>query len=67
MREDTLTPALQEVLALLATGLSNKEIAFHRKRSIRTINVQVGEILRATDCRNRVEATAYYWVNNKNE
>lgn len=67
MREDILTPALKEVLKLLATGLSNEEIAFERKKSIYTINAQVGEILRVTDCRNRTEATVYYWVNCKNE
>lgn len=64
-RVDILTPALIEVLQLVADGLSNKEIAFERGKSIYTIRAQLGEILRITDSRNRVEAVRYYWENLK--
>jgi DNA-binding NarL/FixJ family response regulator len=47
-----------EVLALLARGLTNREIAAHFVISIRTAEHHVAHILRKLGARNRREAAA---------
>jgi len=48
-----LTGAEAEILELLQTGLSNREIARERSTSIRTIANQVSALLRKTSCNSR--------------
>ena len=48
-----LTAAEREILALLQSGLSNREIASLRARSPRTIANQVASVLRKTQCASR--------------
>lgn len=48
-----LTTAERDVLALLAQGLSNREIATIRNRSVRTIANQVAALLQKTDSATR--------------
>ncbi|MBX3222808.1 MAG: helix-turn-helix transcriptional regulator [Labilithrix sp.] len=50
-----LTDAESDVLELLQRGLSNKEIAAMRSRSVRTIANQVASLLRKTQTRSRRE------------
>lgn len=50
---DVLTPSEQEVLELVATGLTNEEIATIRSRSVRTIANQVASLLRKSGAPSR--------------
>jgi DNA-binding CsgD family transcriptional regulator len=50
-----LTPSEREVLACVARGLSNAEIARVRQTSVRTVANQVGSLLRKTGATSRVE------------
>jgi DNA-binding NarL/FixJ family response regulator len=54
-RISSLTPAQREVLALLADGCSNADIAARRKTSPRTTANQVASLLRALGCDSRTE------------
>lgn len=54
-----LTAAEQEVLALLAAGLSNKQIAARRGTGVYTTNDQVSAILSKFGVRNRASALRY--------
>lgn len=49
-----LSPTEEQILALLAQGLSNQQIARMRSRSVRTIANQVASLLRKTGQPNRV-------------
>jgi len=51
-----LTEREREVLALMAEGLSNKEIALRLKVKERTVEFHVGNILRKMEVASRVEA-----------
>ncbi|HEX5035126.1 MAG TPA: LuxR C-terminal-related transcriptional regulator, partial [bacterium] len=51
-----LTPAEVEVLMQLAAGLSNEEIAHHRKVSITTVRTQVARILDKMGVHTRLQA-----------
>jgi DNA-binding NarL/FixJ family response regulator len=51
----SLTAAQRAVLALLAQGLTNAEIATRRKTSPRTVANQVASLLRALGCASRAE------------
>ncbi len=56
--ESVLTPREHEVLALLARGLRNQDIADELVISIRTVKVHVSNILDKLGARNRTEAVA---------
>lgn len=51
-----LTPGERTVLALLADGLTYKEIAERRDREVQTIKNQVADILRKLHARNSTHA-----------
>ena len=53
-----LTPREAEVLALVARGLTNREIADELVISVKTASVHVSHILRKLDAPNRLEAAA---------
>ncbi len=54
-RGDVLTPRQQEVLALIAGGHSNKEIAHRIGTSEGTVKAHITAIMRALNVRNRVQ------------
>ncbi|MFA0760760.1 MAG: hypothetical protein HZLCBSQH_000861 [Candidatus Fervidibacterota bacterium] len=54
-----LTPRERNVLALLAQGLSNKEIAYQLGIKPGTVKEQISRILRKLNLRNRTEAAVY--------
>jgi DNA-binding NarL/FixJ family response regulator len=53
-----LTTAEMEVLHLIATGKSSKEIANARSRSVETVNRQVASIFKKLGVENRTSAVA---------
>ena len=55
---DALTARQREVLALLAKGLSNREIAGVLGISASTVKTHVENLLRLLDVTNRAEATS---------
>jgi DNA-binding CsgD family transcriptional regulator len=55
----SLTPRQAEVLALLSTGLTNKDIAEALHLSIGTVERHLATIYRKVGLRNRAEATRY--------
>jgi DNA-binding NarL/FixJ family response regulator len=55
-RIEELTPAEQDVLRLLGTGLSNAEIADQLYLSAGTVKAHISRILTRTGCANRVQA-----------
>lgn len=55
-----LSPREQEILALLASGKSNKEIAREVGLQEITVKVHLSSIYRKLDVRNRVEAALHY-------
>jgi DNA-binding CsgD family transcriptional regulator len=54
-----LTPRELEVLALLAEGASNKEIARRLKISVHTAKFHVGQVLDKLDATGRTDAVAH--------
>lgn len=56
-----LTPRQEEILTLLAHGLSNKEIAHQLKISVPTVQNHVAALLAALAVKNRTEAATVYW------
>ena len=50
-----LTPSERQVLACIARGMSNAEIAASRKTSVRTVANQVASLLRKMGATSRVE------------
>ena len=56
-----LTPRQFEILALLAQGLSNKEIARQLHISVPTVQNHVAALLAALGVQNRTEAATLYW------
>ncbi|MDJ0843081.1 response regulator [Crocosphaera sp.] len=59
-----LTPREGEVLDLVTTGLSNKEIAQHLHLSERTIEKHVSKLLDKTETRNRVGLVRFALVHH---
>ena len=55
---DKLTPRQREVLALLARGMSNKEIARALRIAESTTKIHASGVLRVLGARNRTEAAA---------
>lgn len=58
--QSVLTPREHEVLGLLRTGRSNKEIAAILRASTRTVDTHVRHIFAKLRVANRVEAAVYY-------
>jgi DNA-binding NarL/FixJ family response regulator len=56
---DTLTERENEVLKLIATGLTNKEIAFDLHIGETTVKTHVGNILVKLDVQSRTQAALY--------
>jgi DNA-binding NarL/FixJ family response regulator len=56
---DGLTSREAEILRLLATGMSNRQIASELVLSVHTVERHVHNAYRKIDARNRAEATAY--------
>lgn len=54
-RAFALTGSESELLGLIADGLTNREIANRRQRSIETVNSQVKSLLAKSDCANRTQ------------
>ncbi|MBK6004806.1 response regulator transcription factor [Ramlibacter ginsenosidimutans] len=59
LADDGLTDRQQEVLSLLASGLSSKEIAFQLKLSPKTIDVHRARIMERLDLRDVASLTRY--------
>jgi two-component system nitrate/nitrite response regulator NarL len=57
---DGLSPREEEILRLLADGLTDREIAEVLTISTRTVETHVSSILRKLDARNRAEAARRY-------
>ena len=55
-RENPLTPREREILRLIATGLSNREIAEHLGTSEGTVKNQTSSILMKLEVRDRTRA-----------
>lgn len=60
-RASGLTPRNQEILDLVAEGLTNREIGARLDMGERTVKHHIGEILRHLNTRNRVEAALVVW------
>jgi DNA-binding CsgD family transcriptional regulator len=56
---DGLSPREAEVLGLIATGISNQEIADALVLSVRTVERHINSLYRKIDARGRADATAY--------
>ncbi|RFS81040.1 DNA-binding response regulator [Actinomadura spongiicola] len=54
-----LTPREREVLALVAAGLSNQEIAARLHVGVTTVKTHVAALLAKTDCSNRVRLAVF--------
>ncbi|HEY2795875.1 MAG TPA: LuxR C-terminal-related transcriptional regulator, partial [Micromonosporaceae bacterium] len=54
-----LTAREIDVLACLADGMSNQQVASHLGISIRTVTVHVSNLLRKTRCRSRTDAALW--------
>lgn len=50
-----LTGSESELVALLAEGLTNRQIAVRRQRSVETVNSQVKSLLNKAECANRTQ------------
>jgi len=64
-RRSTLTTREQEVLWLVAQGLTNRQIAFHLQASVRTIDVHVRNIFDALGANNRAHAVFLFYLCEK--
>jgi two-component system nitrate/nitrite response regulator NarL len=57
--KDKLSPREREILAFLAKGASNKEIARHLDLAESTVKIHVQHILRKLNLSSRVQAAVY--------
>ena len=55
MDDDILSPRQREIAALVATGASNKEIAYQLSISIRTVTNTLTQVFEKTGVRSRTE------------
>ena len=62
---DHLTPRQEEILALIAQGLCNKEIAHKLQIKIPTVQNHIAALLAALAVKNRTEAAAVYWQGSR--
>ena len=58
----TLTARQEQVISLIARGLTDKEIASELSISISTVEFHVGVILRSLDAKSRANAVAIRFV-----
>ena len=56
-----LTPRQREVIARLAEGRTDREIAEELRLSVRTVNAHVAQLLTRLGVRNRAEAVGWYY------
>ena len=56
-----LPPALREIATLLASGLSDKEIAERTERPLRTVRTYVERVFRGLGARSRAEVAMLTW------
>ena len=63
----SLSPREQEVLALTARGLSNKDVAQQLAISIHGVKFHLATIYRTLGVGNRTEATAVYLMTLRDE
>ena len=61
---DQLTPKQNWVIAELAQGYSNKEIARRLNLSDETVRGHLAEIFKRLGVQNRTQATKYYLLNS---
>lgn len=55
IRQFGLTPAEEDLTAMIGQGLTNNEIADQRGRALNTVNTQVKTLLKKTQCSNRTQ------------
>jgi DNA-binding CsgD family transcriptional regulator len=58
---EDLTARERDVLACIADGMSNQQVASHLGISIRTVGVHVSSLLRKTRSRSRTDAARWAW------
>ncbi len=58
---DDLTPIEQEITEMYSWGMTKKEIAAKRKRSVNTIGNQIRKLFEKTDTRKDTEFAAWYF------
>jgi len=58
-----LTPAEMAVLRLIATGMTNDQIARTLSKRPSTVKIQAGSIFRKLGVHSRVSAAMWYWRN----
>jgi two-component system, NarL family, nitrate/nitrite response regulator NarL len=61
---EDLTARERDVLACIADGMSNQQVASHLGISIRTVTVHVSNLLRKTRSRSRTDAAVWAWRNS---
>ena len=61
-----LTPREKDVIALVAEGYGDKEIALQLRISPRTVSTHVSKLLLKMNARNRCKAVAIYVAQNFN-
>ena len=64
---DALSPREEEILRLLADGMTDREIGEALTISTRTVETHVSNILRKLDARNRAEAARRYLERRQEE
>jgi len=60
-----MTPREKEVFALIATGLSNGEIARELRLSLGTVRIHVSNVLRCLGVENRTKAAIAFYTDGR--